>query len=116
MYEYHDDSLFPKDEMDALVNETSEEILENETSEDVLENDNSEDVLEDENIKKEEDMKEDKFDYAKATEELESIARKVEDPEFSLDDIDKYVSRSMFLIENCRKYLRTVREKIDEIQ
>lgn len=53
------------------------------------------------------------FDYAKAMEELEAIARKVEDPATGLDDIDSCVKRSGELVEGCRKYLRTVREKID---
>ena len=42
------------------------------------------------------------FDYAKAVEELEAIAVKVEDPETGIDDIDKYIRRSDELIEACR--------------
>ena len=37
-------------------------------------------------------MKE-KFDYAKAVEELEAIASKVEDPKTGIDDIDRYIQR-----------------------
>lgn len=53
------------------------------------------------------------FDYQKATEALERIARKVEDPSTGLEDIDRYVKQSEELISQCRAYLRSVREKID---
>lgn len=56
-----------------------------------------------------------KFDYAKAVEELEQIATKVEDPATKLDDIDMLVSRSNALLKACRDYLRTVKEKIDKL-
>ena len=54
-----------------------------------------------------------KFDYAKAVEELEAIAAKVEDPKTGIDDIDKYIKRSEELISACREYLRGVREKVE---
>lgn len=54
-----------------------------------------------------------KFDYAKAIEELEAIAAKVEDPKTVIEDIDKYIKRSEELISACRDYLRGVREKVD---
>lgn len=57
----------------------------------------------------------DKFDYKKAVDELEKIAVKVEDPSTGLDDIDKYVRRSSELIVSCRAYLRTVRDKVENI-
>lgn len=57
----------------------------------------------------------DKFDYKKAVDELEKIAVKVEDPSTGLDDIDKYVRRSSELIAFCRAYLRTVRDKVENI-
>lgn len=52
-----------------------------------------------------------KFDYAKAVEELEAIAAKVEDPNTGVDDIDRYVKRSKELLEACRAYLRGAREQ-----
>lgn len=55
------------------------------------------------------------FDYAKAVEELESIAIKVEDPHTGIDDIDKYIKRSQELVEACRAYLRGVREKVEDL-
>lgn len=57
-------------------------------------------------------MKE-KFDYTKAVEELEQIAAKVEDPKTGIDDIDVYIKRSQELLEACRTYLRSAREKLD---
>ena len=57
-------------------------------------------------------MKEE-FDYAKAVEELEAIASKVEDPQTGIDDIDRYIKRSEELILACRAYLRGAREKLD---
>ena len=53
------------------------------------------------------------FDYAKAMEELEAIAAKVEDPKTGIDDIDKYIKRSEELVSACRQYLRGAREKLD---
>ena len=58
-------------------------------------------------------MKE-KFEYAKAIEELESIATKVEDPITGVGDIDKYMKRSKTLIEACRAYLRGQRDILEK--
>lgn len=55
------------------------------------------------------------FNYSEALKELEQIAQKAEDPETGLDQIDKYISRSKVLIEKCREYLRTAREKIAQL-
>ena len=59
-------------------------------------------------------MSEEKFNYTKAMSELEEIAAKVEDPKTSLDDIGALVSRSKTLIGQCRDYLRSVRDSIQE--
>ena len=56
---------------------------------------------------------EEKFEYAKAIEELESMAAKVEDPQTGIGDIDTYMKRSQELIEACRAYLRGAREKLE---
>ena len=53
------------------------------------------------------------FDYAKAVEELEAIAAKVEDPNTGIGDIDRYMKRSKELVEACRAYLRGARESLD---
>ena len=58
---------------------------------------------------------EEKFDYAKAVEELEKIAAQVEDPATKLDDIDALVARSNALLKAYRAYLRTVKERIDKL-
>ena len=50
------------------------------------------------------------FDYAKAMEELEGIAQKVEDPKTGIGEIDEYMKRSQELVAACREYLRGVRE------
>jgi len=57
-----------------------------------------------------------KFDYAKAIAELEEIAKKVENPETKLDDIDALIVRSKELLGQCRAYLRTVKERIDSLE
>lgn len=59
-------------------------------------------------------MAKEKFDYTKAVAELDGIAAKIEDPNTSLDDIGALVSRSKVLIKECREYLRSVRESIQE--
>ena len=64
-------------------------------------------------IQTDKDMEE-KFDYSKTMAELEEIAAKVEDPGTSLDDIGSLVGRSKTLIEQCRNYLRSVRESIEK--
>ena len=56
------------------------------------------------------------FDYRKALEELEAIAKKVEDPSTALEDIDKMIARSDELVAACREYLRSAREKAEGIQ
>ncbi len=56
------------------------------------------------------------FDYAKAVEELEAIAAKVEDPKTGIEDIDKYIKRSEELIGKCREYLRGAREKLNKTE
>lgn len=54
------------------------------------------------------------FNYTKAIEELEAIAKKVEDPATGLDQIDQFIARSNELIGQCREYLRSAREKVEE--
>lgn len=55
------------------------------------------------------------FDFKAALAELEKIAGQAEDPATSLDDIDKYLSRSKELISACREYLRKAREKAGQL-
>ena len=60
-------------------------------------------------------MKETAFDYAQAIAELEKIAAEVEDPYVDLDKMDSALKRSSELVEQCRAYLRSAREKLDSL-
>jgi len=57
---------------------------------------------------KDEDMK--NFDYIEALARLEKIAARIEDPSTGLPEIEKYLKESSALVEDCRKYLRSLRE------
>ena len=57
-----------------------------------------------------------KFDDTVAVKRLEEIARKVEDPQTGLDEMDKYLAESEELIGKCREYLRSAREKLTDIE
>ena len=56
------------------------------------------------------------FDYSKALEELEAIAKKVEDPATALGDIDVLIKRAGEIIVACREYLRSARNMAEEIK
>ena len=60
-------------------------------------------------------MKETAFDYAQAIAELEKIAAEVEDASVDLDKMDSALERSSELVEQCRAYLRSAREKLDSL-
>lgn len=53
------------------------------------------------------------FDYQEALQKLDALLKKVEDPSTGLGEIDRYISESDALIKDCRKYLRSVREKLE---
>lgn len=55
------------------------------------------------------------FNYAGAMAELETLARKMEDPSTGLDEIDGCMKRSDELIGLCRAYLRTMRNKTEDL-
>lgn len=55
------------------------------------------------------------FDYLEAIKRLEEIAVKVEDPDTGLEAVDRYLKEADALVEKCRSYLRTVREKVDAL-
>ena len=55
------------------------------------------------------------FDYYESVAELERIALKVEDPATALEDIEALIKRSDSLIAACRDYLRTMREKTEQL-
>lgn len=66
------------------------------------------------NVDEKKAMTDEKFNYAEAMAELESIAAKVEDPKTAMEDIGALVSRSKELLKACRDYLRTVREDVEK--
>ena len=55
-----------------------------------------------------------KFDYNAAVGELERIEAKVQDPSTPLDETGALLERSKELVGACRKYLRSVRDGLDE--
>lgn len=55
------------------------------------------------------------FDYYESVAELERIALKVENPSTALEDIEALIKRSDSLIAACRDYLRTMREKTEQL-
>lgn len=55
------------------------------------------------------------FDYDKAVAELDALAARVEDPATGIGDIDKCLERADVLVRGCREYLRSVRDKLDNI-
>lgn len=61
-------------------------------------------------------MEKEKFDYAAAVAELETLVAKVEDPQTGIDDIGKYVEKADALVKRCRAYLREAREKVDKME
>lgn len=56
-----------------------------------------------------------KFDYNDAISELENLARTMEDPSKGLEEVEKCLKRSDELIVKCRTYLRSAREKIENL-
>ena len=59
-------------------------------------------------------FKEDKFDYAKAMSRLEKMAADARNPETPVEDIGKMVKESKQLVKDCREYLRTLREAVED--
>ncbi|MGN0195728.1 MAG: exodeoxyribonuclease VII small subunit [Candidatus Cryptobacteroides sp.] len=53
------------------------------------------------------------FDYNASMKKLGEIVAKVEDPETGIDDIAALAGQSAKIIDSCREYLRTVREKVE---
>ena len=55
------------------------------------------------------------FDYYESVADLERIALKVEKPSTAPEDIEALIKRSDSLIAACRDYLRTMREKTEQL-
>lgn len=54
------------------------------------------------------------FDYNAAVAELEKIELRVQDPSTPLEETVKLLERSRTVVEECRNYLRSVRESLEE--
>jgi exodeoxyribonuclease VII small subunit len=56
-----------------------------------------------------------KLSYKDAVEEIEQIISKIEDDEYSIDEIAEKVKRISFLINYCKEKLRTTEDELDKI-
>ncbi|MBQ9185784.1 MAG: exodeoxyribonuclease VII small subunit [Bacteroidales bacterium] len=57
---------------------------------------------------------EQKFDYAKAMAALEKMASDAQDPKTPVEDIGAMVKESKTLVKECRDYLRSLRDTIED--
>jgi exodeoxyribonuclease VII small subunit len=55
------------------------------------------------------------FNYSKAIQELDEIAKKVEDPGMKLEEMEALIVKTKSLVEKCHNYLRSAQETIDKI-
>ena len=53
--------------------------------------------------------------YKEAIEEIEQIIAKIENDEFSIDELADKVKRISFLINYCKEKLRNTEEELDKI-
>ena len=56
-----------------------------------------------------------KLSYNEAIEEIEQIIAKIENDEFSIDELADKVKRISFLINYCKEKLRNTEEELDKI-
>jgi exodeoxyribonuclease VII small subunit len=56
-----------------------------------------------------------KLTYADAMAEIEEIINKIENDEFTVDDLAEKVKRISFLIQYCKDKLRSTEEELDNI-
>lgn len=56
------------------------------------------------------------MNYKEALEELKETARKIENDELGLDEIEVLLNRAKELAEICRASLRRVHEKLEDFQ
>lgn len=54
------------------------------------------------------------FDYNSSILELERIETRVQDPATPLEEIDSLLERSAKLIQQCREYLRSERQRLEK--
>lgn len=60
-------------------------------------------------------MMEEQFDYAKALERLEELARISEDPSTGLSQMDSLIKESSDLVQRCRLYLRQAQDSLETL-
>lgn len=56
-----------------------------------------------------------KITYSEALEEIEQIISKIENDEYSIDELAEKVKRISFLIGYCKEKLRSTEEELDNI-
>ncbi len=56
-----------------------------------------------------------KLSYNEAIEEIEQIIAKIENDEYSIDELAEKVKRISFLISYCKEKLRNTEEELDKI-
>jgi exodeoxyribonuclease VII small subunit len=56
-----------------------------------------------------------KLTYADAMSEIEKIINKIENDEFTVDDLAEKVKRISYLIQYCKEKLRSTEEELDNI-
>jgi exodeoxyribonuclease VII small subunit len=60
-------------------------------------------------------MKEKEINYTKAFEELQSIVKKMENAEISVDELSEIIKRASFLITICKNKLTQTEEEVNKI-
>lgn len=60
-------------------------------------------------------MKEKDINYTKAFEELQSIVKKMENAEISVDELSEIIKRASFLITICKNKLTQTEEEVNKI-
>lgn len=60
-------------------------------------------------------MKEKNINYTQASEELQSIVKKMENAEISVDELSEIIKRASFLITICKNKLTQTEEEVNKI-
>lgn len=60
-------------------------------------------------------MKEKKINYTQAFEELQSIVKKMENAEISVEELSEIIKRASFLITICKNKLTQTEEEVNKI-
>jgi exodeoxyribonuclease VII small subunit len=60
-------------------------------------------------------MTEKKFNYRKATEEIQALLGKIENDEIDINDLTKAIKRAAELLQNCKEELLQTEEEVEKI-